>query len=93
MPASYPTSIKSFTTKATNDTIQAAHVNDVQLEVTAIETDLIGGLPIARGGTALTTIGASGTVLTSDGAAASWAAAAGNAADSESAVIAASLFG
>lgn len=41
MPASYPASIKSFTTK-TNlvDLVDAAHVNDLQLEVNAIETEL-----------------------------------------------------
>jgi len=41
MAASYPASIKSFTTK-TNlvDLVDAAHVNDLQLEVTAIETEL-----------------------------------------------------
>ena len=54
MPASYPSSAKSFTTKNTNDTIQADHVNDLQLEVTAVENDLVGGLPVARGGTGIT---------------------------------------
>ena len=73
MPASYPTSAKTFTTKNTTDTIQAAHVNDPQAEITAIEQDLIAGLPVSRGGTGLTAIGAVGTVLTSDGSAASWA--------------------
>jgi hypothetical protein len=43
MPASFPTSVKAFTTKNTNDTIQASHVDDVQDEVTAIETLLLGG--------------------------------------------------
>ena len=43
MAASYPTSVKSFTTKASDDTIQAAHVNDLQDEVTAIETALLSG--------------------------------------------------
>lgn len=73
MAASYPTSAKSFTTKNTSDTIQAAHVNDVQDEITAIENDLLGPFPVARGGTGLTAIGASGTVLSSDGSVASWA--------------------
>ena|SRR3990167_4889059 len=41
--ASFPASVKSFTTKATGNTIQAAHVNDLQDEVNAIETDLSGG--------------------------------------------------
>jgi hypothetical protein len=43
MPASFPTSVKAFTTKNTNDTIQASHVDDLQDEVTAIETLLLGG--------------------------------------------------
>jgi hypothetical protein len=53
MPASYPSSAKTFTTKSdgAGNTILAAHINDLQLEVTAIETDLLAGLPIARGGT------------------------------------------
>jgi hypothetical protein len=41
MPASYPTSIKSFTTKGADQAIQPGHVNDLQDEVTAIETDLL----------------------------------------------------
>lgn len=41
MPASYPGSVKSFTTKVDGvDDVQAAHVNDLQLEVNAIETEL-----------------------------------------------------
>lgn len=41
MPASWPNSIKSFTTKVNNvDDSDAAHVNDLQNEVTAIETSL-----------------------------------------------------
>lgn len=57
MPASYPSSAKAFTSKSdgAGNTILAAHINDLQLEVTAIETDLIAGLPIARGGTGATT--------------------------------------
>lgn len=43
MAASYPTASKSFSTKATNDVIEAAHVNDLQDEVTAIETALLTG--------------------------------------------------
>jgi hypothetical protein len=39
--ASYPTSVKSFTTKVPGDTVQPSHVNDLQDEVTAIETDLL----------------------------------------------------
>lgn len=40
--ASYPTSVKSFTTRLTGDTIQASHVNDIQDEIVAIETALLG---------------------------------------------------
>jgi hypothetical protein len=47
MPASYPTSVKTFTTKSdgAGNTILAAHVNDIQAEVTAIETDLLTAFP------------------------------------------------
>lgn len=41
----YPTSVNSFTTKNTGNTIQAAHINDLQTEVTAIETDLLTAFP------------------------------------------------
>jgi hypothetical protein len=44
MAASYPSSAKSFSTKATNDVIEASHPNDLQDEVTAIETALLTGL-------------------------------------------------
>lgn len=41
MPASYPGAIKSFTTKVDGvDDVLAAHINDPQLEITAIETEL-----------------------------------------------------
>ena len=72
MPASYPNSAKSFTTKSNATTADASHINDVQLEITAIENDLIAGLPIGRGGTGLTAVGASGTVLQSNGSALSY---------------------
>lgn len=65
MPASYPTSVKSFTTKndGPGNTIQAAHVNDLQLEVTAVEQDLISGLAAGRGGTGNTTLTANAVLL------------------------------
>lgn len=44
MSASYPSSAKSFTTKLSGDTVQAAHVNDLQEEVRAVEVGLISGL-------------------------------------------------
>lgn len=40
MAASYPASVKTFSTKNPGDTINAAHINDLQLEVVAIETEL-----------------------------------------------------
>lgn len=45
MAASFPASAKAFTTKSdgAGNTILAAHVNDVQLEITAIESCLLGG--------------------------------------------------
>lgn len=43
MAASYPTSIKSFTTKNAGDTIQPAHINDLQDEVAALEGGLLNG--------------------------------------------------
>jgi hypothetical protein len=39
--ASYPTSIVSFGTKSAGQTIQPAHVNDLQDEVVAVETELL----------------------------------------------------
>lgn len=46
MAASYPTTVKSFTTKNnTTDVVDASHINDVQAEVTAIETDLVNATP------------------------------------------------
>lgn len=42
--ASYPTTVKSFVTKSTGDIIQAAHINDLQDEVAAVETGLLSGL-------------------------------------------------
>lgn len=72
MPASYPNASKAFTTKTAGQTIDPNHINDLQLEVTAIENDLIAGLPMARGGTGLTSAPANtripysnGTTLTS----------------------------
>lgn len=46
--ASFPTAIKSFTTKNSGDKVQAAHVNDLQDEVTALEQDLINGMSRVR---------------------------------------------
>lgn len=41
--ASYPSGIKSFSTKLNGDVIQASFINDLQDEVVAIETALING--------------------------------------------------
>lgn len=43
MPASYPTSVFAPATKNPGDVIQAAHVNDLQTEVTAIEDGILNG--------------------------------------------------
>ena len=41
MPASYPGAVKNYTSKTDGvDDVLASHVNDLQLEVTAIETEL-----------------------------------------------------
>src|SRR5688572_10887182 len=63
MAASYPTSAKSFTTKNAGETIQPAHINDAQEEITAIENDLIAGVPVSRGGTGNTTLTANRVLL------------------------------
>ena len=44
MPASYPGSVKTFTTKSTGQVIEAAHINEPQDEITAIEAGLLQGL-------------------------------------------------
>jgi len=48
MAASYPASVKSFTTRLAGDTIQPAHVNDLQEEVAALEAALVGGTGLAH---------------------------------------------
>jgi hypothetical protein len=42
--ADYPASVKTFSTKVADDTIEAAHPNDIQDEVTAVEDGLLNGL-------------------------------------------------
>jgi hypothetical protein len=44
MSASYPNSVKVFTTKTTGQVIQASHINEPQDEITAIEQGLLQGL-------------------------------------------------
>lgn len=90
MPASYPTAVKTWPTINNGDTVQAAHPNELREEVTAIETDLIGGLPVVRGGTGLTALGAAGTVPQSNGSVLVYVAIGPG--DSEQNVIAAQVF-
>lgn len=48
MAADFPTSVKTFTAKSNNvDTIDASHVNDLQDEITALET-LLGAASLRR---------------------------------------------
>lgn len=63
MPASYPSSAKSFTSKSNGQTVDAGHINDLQLEVTAIENDLIAGVPVSRGGTGNLTLTQHGVLI------------------------------
>jgi hypothetical protein len=57
--ASYPTAVFSPTSKNSGDTIQAAHVNDVQAEITAVEDALKNGIAhavtISTGGLTVST--------------------------------------
>lgn len=91
MPASYPTSAKSFTTKTNNTTADASHINDIQDEVTAIETDLIAGLSVARGGTGATSL-TSGAVLRGNGTGAVTATALGDFVALETLIVAMEVF-
>ena len=50
MPASYPTSVKSFSSKLSGDLIALSHMTDLQDEVVAVETALVNGLPVTHGG-------------------------------------------
>lgn len=51
MSASYPNAVKTFTTKVDGvDYPQASHINDLQLEVSAIETKLISGVYVIKTG-------------------------------------------
>lgn len=64
MAASYPGALKTFTTKAAGGAILSAHVNDLQDEVAAVETQLgvnagtlIAYTPVITGSTTNPTIG------------------------------------
>lgn len=52
MSASFPTSVKTFTSRNAGDVIQPAHINDLQDEVNAVETALINGPIVPAGGSA-----------------------------------------
>jgi hypothetical protein len=43
MPASFPSAAKTFTSRAAGQVIASAHLNDLQDEVNAVETDLVAG--------------------------------------------------
>jgi hypothetical protein len=65
MPASYPTNIKGFTTKSAGDTIQPAHINDLQDEVMAVEAGLLSGAsPITTSNATMAAISATGLQIT-----------------------------
>lgn len=46
--ASFPAAVKSFTTKNAGDVIQAAHINDLQDEVNAIEAGYVNGTALVN---------------------------------------------
>ena len=62
MAASYPGTIKTFSTKASGEAIASSHINDLQNEVVAVETQLVTS-KLAT----LTTAPAANNVLTTDG--------------------------
>lgn len=53
MAASYPSSVKSFTTKTSGQTVASSHVNDMQDETVAVEGALLNGFAHALKPTAL----------------------------------------
>lgn len=59
MAATFPSGIKIFSAKVTGDKIRATHIGDLQDEVAAIETALVGGTLPAANGSALTSLNAS----------------------------------
>lgn len=61
MAASYPTAVKSFTSRSAGQTISASHVNDVQDEVNAIEAGLLNGTaPLTSSNCAVANLSVSG---------------------------------
>ncbi len=58
---SYPTAVKSFVSRSAGDTIQPAHVNDIQDEVNAIEDGLLNGTaPLNSSRSTLATLSVAG---------------------------------
>lgn len=55
----YPTAVQTFTNKNAQEVVNAAHVNDLQTEVTAIETGLLNGfqhaVTVSTGGLTVST--------------------------------------
>jgi hypothetical protein len=63
MASSYPGAVDSFTTKATGETVEAAHVNDLQNAIVAVQTEL-GADPAGSAATVLARLAVS---LAADG--------------------------
>jgi hypothetical protein len=60
--ASYPTSVKSFTSKNNGDVIQASHLNDLQDEVNALESGLLNGTaPLNSSNSTVASLAVTGT--------------------------------
>ena len=67
MAASYPTSIKSFTTKVDDvDDVMAVDINDVQDEIVAIETALGASMGNAQGVKGWIDFNGTGTIAIND---------------------------
>lgn len=62
--ASFPTAVKSFTTKSNGSAVQASHINDLQDEVTALEQDLVNGMSRVRMGSSTVTIASDAVIVT-----------------------------
>lgn len=61
MAASYPTAVKSFTVKTASQKVLAAHVNDLQDEVAAIEAGILNGTaPVNAAASTFTSLSVSG---------------------------------
>lgn len=65
MSASFPATVKSFTTKTDSvDFVHASHIDDLQDEVTAIEQDLINGLARIRASSSTLSLAADAMTVT-----------------------------